>query len=129
MQTKIDTTTLLHFACCIISHSYHDLYVGWHTAISTSWKHYVIIPPAIFAGVYSDSCSFVHPSVPISNPLLLLDRWTEFQEIFRNCSLPDVTLHLQFWLFIRMILGFPRAKQGLSHYNIWLDPSLIRYSS
>ena len=29
-----------------------------------------------------------------------------------------------------MILGFPRAKQGLCHYDIWGgDPSLIRYSS
>ena len=28
-----------------------------------------------------------------------------------------------------MIFGFPRAKQGLCHYNIWGDPSLIRYSS
>ena len=28
-----------------------------------------------------------------------------------------------------MILGFPRAKQGLFHYDIWRgDPSLIRYS-
>ena len=29
-----------------------------------------------------------------------------------------------------MILGFPRAKQGLCHYDIWGgDPSLIRYYS
>ena len=29
-----------------------------------------------------------------------------------------------------MILGFPRAKQGLCHYDIWGGgPSLIRYSS
>ena len=30
-----------------------------------------------------------------------------------------------------MVLGFPRAKQGLCHYDIrgWGDPSLIRYSS
>ena len=29
-----------------------------------------------------------------------------------------------------MILGFPRAKQGLCYYDIWGgDPSLIRYSS
>ena len=30
-----------------------------------------------------------------------------------------------------MIFGFPRAKQGLCHYDIWggRDPSLIRYSS
>ena len=28
-----------------------------------------------------------------------------------------------------MILRFPRAKHGLCHYNIWGDPSVIRYSS
>ena len=33
---------------------------------------------------------------PISNPLLLLDRWTEFHETFRNCSLHDAILHLLF---------------------------------
>ena len=56
---------------------------------------------------------------PISNPPLLLDRWAEFHETFRNCSLHDVRLHLLFWIFICMILGFPRAKQGLCHYDIW----------
>ena len=40
--------------------------------------------------------SFVCPSVPISNPLLLLDRWTEFHETFRNCSLHDAILNLLF---------------------------------
>ena len=58
----------------------------------------------------------VRPSLPISNPLLLLDRWTEFHETFRNCSLHDAILHLLFFkVFIRLILGFPRAKQGLCH--------------
>ena len=54
--------------------------------------------PAKFAGVYSDPyvCPFDRPSVPISNLLLLLDRWTEFHETFRNCSLHDAILHLLF---------------------------------
>ena len=53
-----------------------------------------------------------------------------FHETFRNCSLHDAILHLLFEIFIRMILGFPRAKQGLCHYDKWGgDPSLIRYSS
>ena len=30
---------------------------------------------------------------PIFNPLLLLDRWTEFHETFRNCLLHDAILH------------------------------------
>ena len=33
---------------------------------------------------------------PISNPLLLYDRWTEFHETFRDCSLHDAILHLLF---------------------------------
>ena len=33
---------------------------------------------------------------PISNPLLLLDRWTEFHETFRNCSPHGAILHLLF---------------------------------
>ena len=48
---------------------------------------------------------------PISNPLLLLDRCTEFHETFRNCSLHDAILHLLFKIFICMILGCPRAKE------------------
>ena len=55
---------------------------------------------------------------------------TEFHETFRNCSLHDAILHL-FKIPIRMILGFPRAKQGLCHYDILGGgtPALIRISS
>ena len=53
-----------------------------------------VIPPAKFAGVYTDP--YVRPFVHISNPLLLLDSWTEFHETFRNCSLHNAILHLLF---------------------------------
>ena len=34
-----------------------------------------------------------------------------------------------FKIFICIILGFPRGKHGLCHYNICGDPSLIHFSS
>ena len=40
-----------------------------------------------------------------------------FMKLKRNCSQHDAILHLLFKIFIRMILGFPRAKQGLCHTN------------
>ena len=60
---------------------------------------HVFIPPQSLRGyivILMSVRSFVCPSLPISNPLLLLDRWTKFHETFRNCSLHDAILHLLF---------------------------------
>ena len=56
--------------------------------------------------------SFVRPSVPISNPILLLDRWTEFHETFKKLFTTWCHTAPSILFFFRMILGFPRAKQG-----------------
>ena len=62
--------------------------------------------------------SFVRPSFPICNQLLLLDRWTEFHENFSNCSLHDAILHLlflKFWRFPEQNKDFAITTYGGTH--------------
>ena len=80
---------------------------GWmttyfkHGSSLEDWYLFYYTPPTPrnkLRGVYSDPYvrPFVHPSDPISNQLLHLDRWTENHETFRNCSLHDAILHVLF---------------------------------
>ena len=66
--------------------------------------------------------SFVRPSVFPPQSLTCYSSKTaeqNFMILSGNCSLQDAILHLLFEIFIFMNLGCPRAKQGLSHYDIW----------
>ena len=76
---------------------------------------------------------FVCPSVRPSQSLIRYSSKTAKQNFMKlsgivHYMMPYCTSYFKF--FIWMILGFPRAKQGLCHYDVrGGGPSLIRYSS
>ena len=94
----------------------------------------IFIPPANeVAGIYSDPYvrpfvrSFVRPSVRPSQSLIRYSSKTAEQNFMKLSGI--VHYMMPYCTSYFKILGFPRAKQGLCHYDIWGNPSVIRYSS